>query len=351
VPVDRPRLSICLPTHHGRAAELDRALRSIAAQLPALPEGSVQVCVSDNGSHDATQEVLREHAEHLGGALTTFRFEVNQGFTPNLLKAVELADGAFCWLMGSDDEIAPGAVATVLEALAAGPGLSGLTLNRRNVDDEHPERAYLDDPRVIPAAPRATYTDAASAFADLAMLQDYISTQVVHRERWHAAVAELGPEGIAAGRNFPHMPILGAVIRKNPRWGWIGEPLVEHRVGERSVSSSFEDGLTAYTVMVTDDREQIWRAMFGRGTRLYREALRNIWRVQAHPVALAHLRRQPDQTLALDVALLRSMVRAYRGLPEFWLQSLPVLVLPSGLIDAALAGMRRLKAARRPSPR
>lgn len=124
MPVDRPRLSICLPTHHGRAAELDRALRSIAAQLPALPERSVQVCASDNGSRDATQEVLREHAEHLGKALTTFRFEVKQGFTPNLLKAVELADGAFCWLMGSDDEFAPGGVATVLEALAAGPDLS-----------------------------------------------------------------------------------------------------------------------------------------------------------------------------------------------------------------------------------
>ena len=340
--VDRPRLSICLPTHHGRASELHRALGSIAGQLPDVPPGTLQICVSDNGSRDATQQVLAEHTARLGLALKTFRFEANQGFTANLLKAVELADGDYCWLMGSDDEIEPGGAATVLEALAAEPDLSGLTVNRNNVDDERPEHAHPDDPRVTPSSGRS-YHDAATIFAELAMLQDYISTQVVRRERWQAAVAQLGPEGIAAGLNFPHMPILGAVIRAHPRWRWIAAPLIRHRIGERSISSTFGTGLTAYTIIVTDDRERIWRAMFGHGTRLYRTALRNIWRVQAHPVALAHLRRQPDQTLALDVALLRSMTRAYWTLPEFWLLSLPVLVLPHSVVDAALTALRRAK--------
>ncbi len=56
------------------------------------------------------------------------------------------------------------------------------------------------------------------------MLQDYISTQVVRRSAWEAAVARLGPDGIAAGLNFPHLPILGEVITTDPRWAWVAAP-------------------------------------------------------------------------------------------------------------------------------
>ncbi|MEJ7786151.1 MAG: glycosyltransferase family 2 protein [Solirubrobacteraceae bacterium] len=340
----RPRLSICLPTHHGRAQVLDRALRSIAAQLHELPAAALEVCVSDNGSHDATQDVLTAHRLGFGANLVTFRFEENQGFTPNLLKAVELARGDFCWLMGSDDEIEPGGITTVLAALDVDPDLSGLTVNRRNVDDARPEEAHADDPRVLPPTGRTDYTDAEGVFAELAMLQDYISTQVVRRERWNAAVTELGQEGIAAGLNFPHLPILGTVIRRAPRWRWISEPVIRHRIGLRSVQDSFDGGLTPYTITVTADRSRIWQAMFGRRSRLYRLAMRKVWLVQAHPAALIDLKQQPGQTVALDVRLLVCLVRAYWFLPGFWALSMPVLLMPHGLIGPVLDVVRRIKA-------
>jgi len=333
-----------MPTHHGRAEVLDRALRSIAAQARELPAGALEVCVSDNGSHDATQDVLAAHRPSFGAGLVSFRFEENKGFTANLLKAVALARGDFCWLMGSDDEIEPGGIATVLVALDADPDLSGLTLNRRNVDDARPEETHADDPRVLPPVGRAEYTDAEQIFAELAMLQDYISTQVVRRDRWNAAVTELGPDGIAAGLNFPHLPILGAVIRRAPRWRWVAEPVICHRIGLRSVQDTFEGGLTPYTITVTADRSRIWRAMFGRRSRLYRLAMRKVWLVQAHPAALAHLKQQPGQSLALDLRLLVCLVRAYWFVPGFWVQSMPVLLMPHGLIGPTLDAARRAKA-------
>ncbi|MCU1489210.1 MAG: antigen biosynthesis abequosyltransferase RfbV, partial [Acidimicrobiaceae bacterium] len=102
----QPLLSLCIPTHHGRAAQLDRLLTGIAAQLP--PDGSVEVCVSDNGSRDATQEVLERHRVPLGDRLVTGRNEANLGLTRNLLRVVELARGRFCWLLGSDDGLVDG---------------------------------------------------------------------------------------------------------------------------------------------------------------------------------------------------------------------------------------------------
>ena len=323
---------------------LDRALRSIVGQLPDLPPGVLEICVSDNGSCDATQSVLARHGENLGQALVTFRFEENRGFTPNLLKAVELAQGEFCWLMGSDDEVEAGGIAIVLAALDTDPELSGLTLNRRNIDDGHPDEVLLDDPRVLPPAGRTSYTDAQEIFAELAMLQDYISTQVVRRDRWVAAVADLGPRGIAAGRNFPHLPILGSVIRRNPRWRWVAEPVVRHRIGLTSVADTFDGGLAEYTMIVTSDRARIWRAMFGGRSALYRSAMGSIWLVQAHPAMLAHLKQLPGQTVSLDFRLLVCLIRCYWFLPAFWALSMPILVLPHRLVGPVLDGVRAVKA-------
>ena len=333
-------LSICIPTHDGRARELDRLLESIARQWDGLPGGVVEVCISDNGSQDATQDVLARHAERFGDALVMSRFPDDRGFTANLLQAVALGQGGHCWLMGSDDEIEPGGVGTVLDILARHPDRSGLTLNRRNVDDEDPTIVVLDDPRVLPPPGRITYDRAEDVFGELAMLQDYISTQVIRRERWKAAVDELGPEGLAAGRLFPHLVVLGTMIRADPRWAWVATPLVRHRVGRESVKAAVPDGgMTQYTLTVTAQRAAIWARMFGRRSPLYRRAMGNIWLVQANPAILADYKADPAQTYALDVRLLVSLTRYYWFLPAFWRHSLPVLALPH-----PLAGLlRRLK--------
>lgn len=300
--------------------------------------------MSDNGSRDATQDVLGAHRATFGERLVTFRFEENRGFTPNLLKVVELASGDFCWLMGSDDEVEPGGLATVLAALEADPELSGLTLNRLNVDEEHPGAVHPDPPGILPSAEDTTYTTAEQIFSELAVLQDYISTQVISRERFNAAVAQIGPKGLAAGLNFPHLPILGAVIRRHPRWRWVAEPVVCHCIGRLAVKDTFDGGPTRYLITVTGDRERVWGAMFGRRSRLYRLTMRKMWLVQAQADGLVHFKEQPGQTLALDARMLISLTRAYGFLPEFWTRSLPVLLVPHGLSRPALAAMRRLKA-------
>ncbi len=335
-----PRLSICIPTHDGRAGELDRLLASVAGQWDTVPAGAVEVCVSDNGSQDATHAVLARHADRLGEALTTSRFPENRGFTANLLHAVALGRGEFCWLMGSDDEIEPGAIATVLETLDRHPDRSGLTLNRVNVNDEDPTIAMLDDPRILPPPGRTVYERAEDVYSELAMLQDYISTQVVRRSGWQAAVDALGPEGVASGRLFPHLVVLGTMIRTDPRWAWVAAPLVRHRVGALSVKATVPTGgMAQYTMTVTGQRAAIWARMFGRRSPLYRRAMRNIWRVQADPALLAAYKGDPAQTYVLDARLLTTLTRYYWFLPAFWLLSFPVLLLPHSLIGP----LRRLK--------
>ena len=340
-----PTLSICIPTHDGRAQMLDRALGSATAQLTADFRERIHFCVSDNGSRDGTPAVLERHRATLGEALITHRFEENVGFTTNLLKVVDLAQDDFCWLLGSDDTLEPGALATVVKLLDDEPDLTGITVNRINVDDADPPEVLHDDPRVVPANERKRYESADAVFADLALLQDYISTQIVRRAAWQRAVAGLGPEGVAAGRTFPHVAILGAMVTEAPRWRWHGEQLVRHRVGVAAVESTFSLELADYTIKVTEDRSAIWAAMFGVRSPLYRAAISNARRTQLSSAMIGHYKLQPGHRLAGDLRLLVAMTRHYWRLGEFWTQSLPALLVPHGLVPVTVRARQRLQAA------
>src|SRR5688572_21711912 len=67
-PTRSPRLSVCIPTHHGRAGALDDLLSELTAQLADLGD-DVEVCVSDNASQDATAAVVQAHRRGLGTRL------------------------------------------------------------------------------------------------------------------------------------------------------------------------------------------------------------------------------------------------------------------------------------------
>jgi abequosyltransferase len=338
-----PTLSVCIPTHDGRAPVLDRALISVTRQLTDQVRERVQLCVSDNGSRDGTSEVLERHRANLGDALVTHRFDADMGLTANLLKVVDLAEGEFCWLLGSDDTLEPEALAAVLAILDDEPDLTGITVNRINVDDADPTTVLHDDPRVVPSSDSKRYESADMVFAQLALLQDYISTQIVRRTGWQRAVAALGPEGIAAGRVFPHIPIFGAMIREAPRWRWHGGQLVRHRVGATAVTTFGRD-LADYTIRVTQDRSAIWATMFGVHSTLYHTAMSSARQTQLSPAMVGHYKLQTGHTLVGDLRLLLAMTRHYGRFPEFWTQSFPALLVPHPMVPMAVRAAEALRA-------
>jgi hypothetical protein len=61
------------------------------------------------------------------------RVEPALRYDRNLLNAVALARGQYCWLFG-DDRLEPGGLAAVLEALTKEPNLTGLTTDRISYD-------------------------------------------------------------------------------------------------------------------------------------------------------------------------------------------------------------------------
>jgi len=75
----------------------------------------VQICISDNGSTDATKQVIDE-----AGKVLTIKYRVNQsniGLARNFLEVVQMADGEFVWMLGDDDLLMPGACEKIIELI------------------------------------------------------------------------------------------------------------------------------------------------------------------------------------------------------------------------------------------
>lgn len=343
-----PTLSICIPTHDGRAGVLDRLLENIEGQLASGVREYVEVCVSDNGSRDQTTTVLSRHRGRLSAPLVTHRFERNDGFTPNLLKVVDIARGDFCWLIGSDDLIAPGGIAEVLALLDAHPGVAGVTLNRYRVNVFEPEKKLYDPSDELPkdSGRLHDYESAYEIFANVGLSHDYISTQVVARELFAAVARETSAAQLAEAKHFAHLLLLGRMVQRRPRWVWHPDALVQHTTGTSALDEDLDHDYTSYQLAVMDGRDAVWSMLFGRRSPTYKAVMAKAYLRTARPASILGLKLGEKHTYRSDLTLLAALVRYFFWHPPFWTRTMPVLLIPA-LIVKQVTRLSRARDARR----
>ena len=87
------KLSVCIPTHHGRRDLLREALDSIAGQAHELRSAALEIVVSDNASHDGTDAMVAAFAgEHPAIEVVYGRNERDVRLA-NIFRVVERASG------------------------------------------------------------------------------------------------------------------------------------------------------------------------------------------------------------------------------------------------------------------
>ncbi|MBD0319718.1 MAG: glycosyltransferase family 2 protein, partial [Gemmatimonadetes bacterium] len=189
------RLSVCIPTHHGRRDNVREALESVLVQRTGELEHVVEICVSDNASDDGTREMMRGY----GDAVRYHRHETNRGFAGNLQQLTQMASGEFCWFLGSDDQHEPGALRRMLALLDEHPRATGVTVHRNNYDQSLRKRVAQDRPTILPEAPERAhvYGSAEEALVNTGIMQTFVSSTAFRRDLWNSVVARIGADTIA----------------------------------------------------------------------------------------------------------------------------------------------------------
>jgi glycosyltransferase involved in cell wall biosynthesis len=126
------KISICIPTYN-RAHHLVNCLQSICAAARNTP-GDIEVCISDNGSTDGTEEVLRRM--EIGIPLKYHRNQKNLGIPRNFLQVVDMAEGEFAWLVGDDDLLMPDALVRLSRLIDTHPKVDFFYVNAYHLTTE-----------------------------------------------------------------------------------------------------------------------------------------------------------------------------------------------------------------------
>lgn len=177
------RLSICIPTYN-RHDELLRLIHSIEIALKSLPltEG-IEVIVSDNASSDGTKNAMRK-IEYRSNYIIYSRNEKNEGFAANLNRAIGMASGEYCWLMGSDDIILPDAIMRVWQHLD-----NGVSVIVGNPITRSTERKFFlfDEQRDHQFARIEDFVLYISQCREISATFAFMSTLIVRRDFWNNA--------------------------------------------------------------------------------------------------------------------------------------------------------------------
>ena len=96
----KKKLSICIPTYN-RQNFLKRLLDNCIKETTGI-ENLVEVCVSDNGSTDGTENLVKEYCKKYK-FIKYQKNKKNLGFDKNVICVLEMAKSKYCWLIGDDD--------------------------------------------------------------------------------------------------------------------------------------------------------------------------------------------------------------------------------------------------------
>lgn len=111
----RPFFSICIPAYN-RAQHLKPLLDSIFSQ--SYKSFEIVVCEDMSREREQIESIVSEYSNAHPGKVRYFNNEINLGYDANIRNLVEKAQGEYCFFMGNDDLMCPGAMEHVHDLIS-----------------------------------------------------------------------------------------------------------------------------------------------------------------------------------------------------------------------------------------
>lgn len=311
------KLSICIPTYN-RASYIPALLDSILEQNVFLDE--IEVVVSDNASTDNTKCIIEGYFHKIPN-LVYYTWPQNMGPDMNFVKSVELASGEYCWLFGSDDAFEVDSLDFILKTLENSPGLCGISVNHSAYNKDLTKKIAATEVAGGIYYKNIIFSGADETFRAVGDYLGYLSGQIICRSTWNRVI-ESG-EYVKFFNAYVHVYIIGSMIGGNGKWMYCPNKLIKWRSGN---DSFLESGVYKRMMIDVDGYSAISENLFGKRTRTDIALLTKI--------ATTHI-----QFKILDFKLngsshnivsraLYNCICAYWYVPNFWLKTFPLFLLP-----------------------
>lgn len=137
-------LAFTIPTYN-RADFLDYSLK---IHIPLARAHRIAIFISDNGSTDATAEVVKKHQQNYP-FLYYFRNETNLGADANFERALHYPAAEYVWLLGDTYHIPKEGLDTLMEILENAPPYDAIVVDLLHRAADIPRQEYYDSNRLL----------------------------------------------------------------------------------------------------------------------------------------------------------------------------------------------------------
>ena len=316
----RPLLSFCMPTYN-RAPLLEHALGALLSQI--LPEAAldIEVVVVDNASPDSTSKVIEQAGlrwPHI--SLRSVRNLENIGPDRNFLKAVDLAQGEFVFLISDDDLLLPGAVSKLLELMHQHSDFDGFSLNARTFRQEPTEKRpawfSISEDRVL--------HDKSEVLGMLETSIGFMSILAFRKSRL-AERLSTGYYEDKIGSNFLQAFLFLDALAESKGFVIVAEPLLAQRAENSMFDNYFRIFVTGINAVL------IYAEEVGYSKKVIEQVkAKNLVDVR-HFVSSVRIYGHGEQLWPSRPDAIRRLFQMYGFRPYLWLVVVPLMFFPRSL--------------------
>ncbi len=132
-------ISVCIPSYN-RAAELPALLDSIVTQ--DYPHYEVVICEDNSPQREQIRQVVARYEAAHPGKFTYVENPETLGYDGNFRELIRQSHGDYCFIIGNDDLVAPGALGIVANALTQFPDVGVVLRTFARFRGERPDELY-----------------------------------------------------------------------------------------------------------------------------------------------------------------------------------------------------------------
>lgn len=313
----KPLISFCIPTRN-RSIFLLEMLENLVAQAGF----DCEYVIVDGGSQDATADIVDKFKRD-GYRIIYFRREQGVGVDRDILKAVELASGEYCWLMSDDDLLEDGSYTYVSDVLRSNSGIAGASLNIVAYDPTISYRIQTVPSISCVGGVDMVFDDRDQCFSLLGLHMGFISAQVVCRKIWLAAVAVRDTTPFC--NSWIIVYVIGEMLNINNKWLYLDRECIAYRSGNDSFAARL--GVYGRQLITHENYAFTLKELFGDNSQTYKKIFHGLIKYRMGRT-LAMIKAD-GATFKLQFYLAKLYISRYYNYKVFWIKVMPLFLIPN----------------------
>jgi glycosyltransferase involved in cell wall biosynthesis len=313
-----PKLSICIPTRN-REVYLIECLDNILSQCV----DDIEIVIVDGASTDNTNNVVERYKNKFAN-LTYFKRDKCIGVDRDILEAVKISKGEFCWLMSDDDLLEQGAIRHILECIYFHEPIAGISVNYTAYDSKMKFKI-----ETVPAISGNKinndflFTDANKCFSNLGVHLGFLSAQIVNRNFFLKTVSKINLDNYC--NSWLLVYIIGRMFELESKWLYVHRKLVKYRSGNDSFLITL--GVYNRQLITYVNFPEIIQSIFGYRTEAYDNVM---YTLVADRMARSLAVIKADGTsVATQLKIFFMYFKKFWYFPLFWYKVFPVFFIPN----------------------